>query len=108
VAEHKRGGATGVASFGRSDGIPPERKTKTKYKLKHGSIPCHLITFLGSDKGTEHKMAENNSVYIEIDDGWATPCCGICMWGDIIENETLCPYCEKTFELDEENEDAEI
>ena len=41
------GGATGVASSGWSDGIPLERKTKAKYKRKHGSIPCHLITIYG-------------------------------------------------------------
>jgi hypothetical protein len=50
----------------------------------------------------ESQMDENNSVYFERDDGWATPCCGIGMWGDIIENETLCPYCEKTFEFEDD------
>ena len=45
------GGATGVASSGWSDGIPLERKTKAKYKRKHGSIPCHLITIYGRSKG---------------------------------------------------------
>lgn len=50
---------------------------------------------------------ENNSVYIEQDDGWATPCCGIGMWGDIIENETLCPYCEKTFKFEDDQDTNE-
>jgi hypothetical protein len=40
---------------------------------------------------------ENRTFYAEEDDGWATPCCGIGMWGDITENETLCPYCDRTF-----------
>ena len=49
--------------------------------------------------------SSSRSFYAEYDDGWSTPCCGIWMWGDIIENETICPYCEKTFVFDEE-EDA--
>lgn len=49
---------------------------------------------------------ENRSFWTERSDGWATPCCGIGMWGDIIENETVCPYCDKTFVFEEDEDDA--
>lgn len=47
--------------------------------------------------------SEHRSFYAEYADGWSTPCCGIWMCGDIIENETICPYCQKTFEFDEDD-----
>lgn len=46
------------------------------------------------------------SVYVDAEDAWSTPCCGIRMWGDIIENETVCPYCEKTFEFEDEEDEV--
>lgn len=53
---------------------------------------------------------ENRTFYAEREDGFGTPCCGIGMWGDITENETQCPYCEKTFvfETDEDDEAADV
>lgn len=54
----------------------------------------------------ENKMDENRTVYVDSEDAWATPCCGIRLAGDITENETICPYCEKTFVF-EDDEDAD-
>lgn len=41
------------------------------------------------------------SFYARYEDGYSTPCCGVGIWGDIIENETLCPYCEQPFLFEE-------
>lgn len=61
-----------------------------------------------ADEGFDSSVCSSSSprsFYAEYEDGWSTPCCGIWMWGDIIENETICPYCEKTFQFDEDDDE---
>lgn len=53
-------------------------------------------------------MSGNRSFYADAEYRWATPCCGIVMCGDIVENETQCPYCDQTFAFeDDECEEEE-
>ena len=50
------------------------------------------------------EASEKRTFYVDYEDVWSTPCCGIWMVGDIVENETICPCCEMTFTFDEESE----
>jgi hypothetical protein len=74
--------------------VDDERENPVLMTVWAGSIVESVVSWLNS---AERPGQARRSFYAEHDDGWSTPCCGVWMWGDITEGETICPHCSKTF-----------
>lgn len=55
--------------------------------------------FIIGTNGDGMKTKTNKTIYCDAEDPFITSCCGIPMIGDIVSEETKCPYCEEVITL---------